>query len=153
MENPFRSFLSHFHQTKTEALWATAKHNKDIFQDNQASINHFGAALEHNKGYRCISWRSNSIWSFGIKLTNHILPTIDILQTRYSSIYKDWKCPLCLIEQETLFHLFTCKSLAIQWSKARNKCIEEYIRYFVDKTERKAKEIERNWEDKRAKVN
>jgi len=101
-------------------------------------MEHMAASLEHIKGFRCTTWRSNSLWSFIIKLTNHILPTLDVLQTRYDTLYKNWNCPSCHKESETLEHLITCDALAPQWLKV-NKCIRDYVNYFVNKTDTCAK--------------
>ena len=138
VDNPIRSFISHQHKTKTEALWATAKYNRNVFHTNSASMNLWGASLEYIKGFRCLSWRKNSMWSFSIKLTNHLLPTLDILKQRYSSIYKNWNCPSCFEEQETIEHLFTCNALQIQWIHIK-KCVEDYIGYFVELTDTRDK--------------
>ena len=130
IDRPIRSFIFHLHRSKQDALWATAKHTKETFHTQRASIDHMGASLVHIKGYRCITWQRNSLWSFTIKLINRILPTLDILELRYPLVYTNWNCPSCHEEKESILHLITCKALEPHWTKV-NTCIRDFIEHFT----------------------
>ena len=46
---------------------------------------------------------------------NDLTPTIDLLHSRDPGFFKDIKCFFCSNTQESLEHLVTCPSLALQW--------------------------------------
>jgi len=90
IEQSLRKFIKGLHQTQHEARWSTAtKSVKEAFHTNKPSINYLGASMVHIKGFRCITWKRNALWSFTVKLINNILPTGNNLAFRFPHLYSD----------------------------------------------------------------
>ena len=59
-----------------------------------------------------MSFKNNSKRSFWIKILHNELPTLDVLATRRSDLYANFKkCTLCLEKEENRLHLFSCSKL------------------------------------------
>src|SRR4051812_27324391 len=56
-------------------------------------------------------------WARKIKIINNLLPTLDIMNTRYSNIVTKSSCLYCNTKRETLDHVITCSVLEDTWDK------------------------------------
>src|SRR4051812_34071365 len=61
--------------------------------------------------------KKSTNWARKIKIMNNLLPTLDIMNTRYPNIIKNPNCLSCNNKRETLDHVITCHALEETWDK------------------------------------
>ncbi|UZO28081.1 uncharacterized protein OCT59_021624 [Rhizophagus irregularis] len=96
------------------------------------------AIFKKNTGFNCTTTTVNNNFIKHLKLTNNLLPTLEIMKERRYDLYGDVKCRLCLVENEDDDHIIYCQQLRDKWlimaNNTINKC-EQMLKDFLSKKE------------------
>jgi ribonuclease HI len=130
---PIRSFLKELNQKAINFDWAHQNRNivlltQEIQHEEQYEWEYLWKRQKTAKNIT--STQDSKKKSFWIKLAQNELPTLDNLAIRNPKLYGEHQiCPLCLMEKETIFHLFTCSftqaTLENIWPIIKIKLIEK----------------------------
>ncbi|CAB4391956.1 unnamed protein product [Rhizophagus irregularis] len=84
------------------------------------------ALLKKNTGLNCTISSINNNFIKHLKLTNNLLPTLEIMKERRYDLYGDIKCKMCFEENEDDDHLIYCQQLRDKWlmvaNNTKHKC-------------------------------
>ncbi|PKY61657.1 hypothetical protein RhiirA4_431962 [Rhizophagus irregularis] len=81
-----------------------------------------------------------------LKLTNNLLPTLEIMKERRYDLYGDVKCRMCLEENEDDDHLIYCQQLRDKWLMVANNTIHKCDQMLKDLLSQE-KHLQLNQED------
>ncbi|GBC13383.2 hypothetical protein GLOIN_2v1870151 [Rhizophagus irregularis DAOM 181602=DAOM 197198] len=96
--------------------------NRTIFQDTTHIIEEkvTWALLKKNTGLNCTMSSINNNFIKHLKLTNNLLPTLEIMKERRYDLYGDVKCMMCLEKNEDDDHLIYYQQLKDKWLMVAN---------------------------------
>ena len=107
-----REFVKEIHKRSINSQWADQNRNIKFFsQEIQNEEQYEWSALwkKQTEKKHYTSPHNSKEKAFWIKIMHNELPTLDNLAIRKPKLYYDHqKCPLCLVEKETINHLFHC---------------------------------------------
>src|SRR6266542_828589 len=97
--------------------WTNSRKEQDyvwsIWWSLLCSLNHFN----------CHSMKTHRLFSFIVKISHYLLPTIDKLRLR-SSEYNALSCPGCRISDETQEHMILCPQYQEFWEECEDSVTE-----------------------------
>ncbi|PKK55280.1 hypothetical protein RhiirC2_802835, partial [Rhizophagus irregularis] len=111
-----------------EAAWSFNRVNRTIFQDITHIIEEkvTWPLFKKNTGLNCTMSSINNNFIKHLKLTNNLLPTLEIMKERRYDLYGDVKCRMCLEENEDDDYLIYCQQLRDKWlivaNNTKHKC-------------------------------
>ncbi|PKB97494.1 hypothetical protein RhiirA5_433049, partial [Rhizophagus irregularis] len=133
-------FIDNLCESILEALWSFNRTHRTIFQDMTHMIEEkvTWAIFKKNTGFNCTTISVNNNFIKHLKLTNNLLPTLEIMKERRYDLYGNAKCRLCLVENEDNDHIIYCQQLRDKWlivaNNTINKC-EQMLKNFLSKKE------------------
>ncbi|GBC04358.1 hypothetical protein RclHR1_05640001 [Rhizophagus clarus] len=102
-----RKFIDNLCESALNAAWSLNHTHKTIFQDTTQIIEEkiTWAVFKKNTGFNCTTSLVNNRFIKHLKLTNNLLPTLEIMKERRYNLYRDIKCRLYLKENEDDDHI------------------------------------------------
>ncbi|CAB5373729.1 unnamed protein product [Rhizophagus irregularis] len=140
VDRHIRKFIDNLCRSALEASWSFNHTHRTIFQDTTHMIEEkvTWAIFKKNTGFNCTTTTVNNNFIKHLKLTNNLLPTLEIMKERRYDLYGDVKCRLCLVENEDDDHIIYCQQLRNKWlimaNNTINKC-EQMLKDFLSKKE------------------
>ncbi|CAB5364498.1 unnamed protein product [Rhizophagus irregularis] len=140
VDRHIRKFIDNLCGSALEASWSFNRTHRTIFQDTTHMIEEkvTWAIFKKNTGFNCTTTTVNNNFIKHLKLTNNLLPTLEIMKERRYDLYGDVKCRLCLVENEDDDHIIYCQQLRDKWlimaNNTINKC-EQMLKDFLSKKE------------------
>ncbi|GBC25678.2 zinc finger BED domain-containing protein RICESLEEPER 2-like [Rhizophagus irregularis DAOM 181602=DAOM 197198] len=140
VDRHIRKFIDNLCGSALEASWSFNRTHRTIFQDTTHMIEEkvTWAIFKKNTGFNCTTTTVNNNFIKHLKLTNNLLPTLEIMKERRYDLYGDVKCRLCLVENEDDDHIIYCQQLRDKWlimaNNTINKC-EQMFKDFLSKKE------------------
>ncbi|RGB33922.1 hypothetical protein C1646_761158 [Rhizophagus diaphanus] len=96
-----------------------------IYWDGKRVDRHIRKFID-NICLNCTTSTINDRFIKHLKLTNNLLPTLEIMKERRYDLYGDVKCRMCLEENEDDDHIIYCQQLRDKWlvvaNNTRHKC-------------------------------
>ncbi|CAB4443707.1 unnamed protein product [Rhizophagus irregularis] len=108
-----RKFIDNICESILEVVWSFNCAHRTIFQDTTCVIKEkvTWTLLKKNTGLNCTTSTINDRFIKHLKLTNNLLPTLEIMKERRYDLYGDVKCRMCLEENEDDDHIIYCQQL------------------------------------------
>ncbi|GES89683.1 hypothetical protein GLOIN_2v1870151 [Rhizophagus clarus] len=102
--------------------------------------------FKKNTGFNCITSTTNNKFIKHLKLTNCLLPTLEIMKERRYDLYGDIKCRVCYEKNEDDNHIIYCQQLKEKWLTVANNTMckhDQILKEFLSQE----KHIQLNQED------
>ncbi|GES89606.1 Down syndrome cell adhesion molecule-like protein Dscam2 [Rhizophagus clarus] len=127
VDRHIRKFIDNLCESALEAAWSLNRANRTILQDTTYTIEEkvTWALFKKNTGFNCTSSSVNNRFIKHLKLTNNLLPTLEIMKERRYDLYGDVKCRMCLEENEDDDHIIYCQQLKDKWLMVANNTRHE----------------------------
>ncbi|GBC39984.2 ribonuclease H-like domain-containing protein [Rhizophagus irregularis DAOM 181602=DAOM 197198] len=128
VDRHIRKFIDNICESTLEAAWSFNRAHRTTFQDTTCVIEEkvTWALFKKNTGLNCTTSTINDRFIKHLKLTNNLLPTLEIMKERRYDLYGDVKCRMCLEENEDDDHIIYCQQLRDKWlvvaNNTRYKC-------------------------------
>ncbi|RGB26695.1 hypothetical protein C1646_770118 [Rhizophagus diaphanus] len=133
VDKHIKKFIDNIYEAVLEAAWSFNHANRTIFQDTIHIIEEkvTWTLFKKNTGFNCTISSINNNFIKHLKLTNNLLPTLEIMKERRYNLYGDVKCRMCLKENEDNNHLIYCQQLRDKWlmviNNTRYKCSNQEL--------------------------
>ncbi|GBC02032.1 hypothetical protein RclHR1_04420002 [Rhizophagus clarus] len=110
VDRHIRKFIDSIYEATLDAAWSLNCTHRSIFIDTTFTIEEevTWALFKKNTRFNCTTSATNNRFIKHLKLTNYLLPTLEIMKERRYDLYRDAKCRLCLTENEDEDHIIYC---------------------------------------------
>ncbi|CAB4389635.1 unnamed protein product [Rhizophagus irregularis] len=127
VDRHIRKFIDNIYESVLEVAWFFNRAHRTIFQDTTCVIEEkvTWALLKKNTGLNCTISTINDRFIKHLKLTNNLLPTLEIIKERRYDLYGDVKCRMCLEENENDDHIIYCQQLRDKWLMVANNTMHK----------------------------
>ncbi|CAB5394772.1 unnamed protein product [Rhizophagus irregularis] len=129
VDRHIRKFIDNICESTLEAAWSFNRAHRTTFQDTTCVIEEkvTWALFKKNTGLNCTTSTINDRFIKHLKLTNNLLPTLEIMKERKYDLYGDVKCRMCLEENEDDDHIIYCQQLRDKWLVVANNTRKFFV--------------------------